>query len=158
MEHVTSQGLALVLCVTLGVLGASTGVALAQGTNVIVSVRKPARRELEFRVPPLARVEDMEERGEGWTQSGAIAGSLSVAHRSMQRASRGQGWTVSMAIPLTGRTPRSGLYLWKKQARVLHVMLWEVKAGECGFSWRVTDRDAEEGGGRGPQRKARLDE
>ena len=95
------------------------------------------RAKIEVPLPPLARVAENAVADNSWRQSGDISGSVAKVHGEFSAAMARGGWVLKNTIVL-GRTPRhSELTLWKKGKDQVLLMIWEKRAGLCGFSWGV---------------------
>ena len=114
-----------VLFLSLWCVRAGSSPSLGQAAN--------GRRGLPV-PPPLAVIQMQDLSGEGWQQSGEVAGSLPVARRDFDRCLDRQGWMVDKIMPLGNGARRSELSTWTKGGRRLLLMLWEIGPGKCGFS------------------------
>jgi len=90
---------------------------------------------VEVPLPPLARVSDNSKMTDSWRQSGEISGSVAKVHGEFSSVMARGGWVLKNTIVL-GRTPgNSELTLWRKGKNQVLLMIWEKRAGLCGFSW-----------------------
>ena len=86
-------------------------------------------------LPPLAKVVSSDKSGGSWRQSGEISGNVAGVHGDFLAAMTHGGWILQKTIIL-GRVPkRSELMLWRKGKEQVLLMIWEKRAGNCGFSW-----------------------
>ncbi len=86
-------------------------------------------------LPPLAKVVSVDASGESWRQSGEISGCVAGVHGDFSAAMARRGWVLQKTIVL-GRVPeRSELMIWRKNKEQILLMIWEKRAGLCGFSW-----------------------
>ena len=93
--------------------------------------------KVDVPLPPLATVAETDVDGNSWRQSGEISGSVAKAHGEFSAAMAHGGWVLKNTIVL-GRGPqRSELTLWRKGKDQVLLMIWEKRAGLCGFSWGV---------------------
>jgi hypothetical protein len=86
-------------------------------------------------LPPLARAGRIEPGSAGWRQSGEISGSVALVQAEFTAVLARGGWTLERSIGVGRGATRSGLTLWSRNGERIMLMIREVRAGLCGFSW-----------------------
>ncbi len=111
--------------------------ALLRLTGLALCLAVLAARSALVPLPPLARVTASDPDGASWRQSGEISGTVAGAHGDFSAAMARAGWVLQKTIVL-GRVPQhSELMMWRKNKQQVLLMIWEKRAGLCGFSWGV---------------------
>ena len=90
------------------------------------------------RMPPLAEIDEIEDRDDGqtWQQTGTLPASYLVAEREIGRSLRQQNWRLEKRIILEPRTGRRRqLTTWERHNTQVIVMLSEIAIGHTGFAW-----------------------
>lgn len=70
--------------------------------------------------------------GKGWTQSGEMNIAVMAACRSWESAMKRQGWKKQDAFEM--KKDRF-VTVWKKQKRIITLLVWEKAIGKSGFAW-----------------------
>ena len=87
-------------------------------------------------LPPLARLEQSDaDDTESWRQSGRISGSVTLVEREFIATLARAGWRPAKKIAIGRGAGRSALTLLVKADTEILLMIWEIRAGMCGFSW-----------------------
>jgi hypothetical protein len=126
---------------TLGVWRVAVGclmlvltAALGQGEGWhVVAIDKQER--LSLPIPVLARVKGDDDTGKTWQQTGTLPGALEVASHDFRLALQSGGWTLDKTIAVGQSAKRSELMIWTTRRHRVLLMIWEIEAGLCGFSW-----------------------
>ena len=86
-------------------------------------------------LPPLARVTASDDSGATWRQNGELGGAVVTAAAEIRASMAAAGWRLDKRIALR-RTPASSeLMLWICGNQRILFMVWEIRAGLCGFAW-----------------------
>ncbi len=86
-------------------------------------------------LPSLARIQCTNTGEDSWRQSGVISGSAVLAEREFRATLAHGGWVLNKSIELGRGIHSSGLSTWSRNGDKLLLMIWEIRAGMCGFSW-----------------------
>ncbi len=99
----------------------------------VVAIDKQER--LSLPLPVLARVKGNDDTGETWQQTGTLPGALAVASHDFRLTLQSGGWTLDKTIAVGQSAKRSELMIWTTRRHRVLLMIWEIEAGLCGFSW-----------------------
>jgi len=89
-----------------------------------------------IRLPPLALVQQTDDSGDTWRESGEHPASFAATRSDFRVCLNRQGWHRLKTISL-GKHPRpSEITVWQKGSRRVLLMLWERSVGKSGFAWQ----------------------
>ncbi len=99
---------------------------------------------LSLRLPPLARLEGIDDTGETWRQTGEMPTAYLSALQDMQKCLRQQEWKLIQQVPFRSETgKRRNLMTWQHKHERILVLVSELAADKTGLAWGILNEKGE---------------
>ena len=90
-----------------------------------------------FRLPLSAKVVQRDGSGDSWRENGCVNAPFAAAVGQFDSALARDNWRFVRRIDLS-QAPERSLFVWRRGASELTLMLWREAPGRTGFSWGVS--------------------